>query len=83
MCPAADVERVGRHYAATELPGVVPRPNGRHFEAEALVRHMRKDKKTRDGRITLILPRRIGEVVITQEVPEATIVDFLRRRIAA
>jgi 3-dehydroquinate synthetase len=50
---------------------------------DALLAHMSKDKKVRDGRITLILPRRIGEVVITQEVPEATIVDFLRGRIAA
>jgi 3-dehydroquinate synthetase len=82
MCPGADAERVGRHFAATELPSVIPRPNGRRFEAAALVRHMRKDKKVRDGRITLILPRRIGEVVITQDVPEDTIAAFLAERIA-
>jgi 3-dehydroquinate synthase len=82
MCPVADAERIGRHFAATELPSVIPRPNGRRFEAAALVRHMRKDKKVRDGRITLILPRRIGEVVITQEIPEDTIAAFLAERIA-
>ncbi|MDB5410408.1 MAG: aroB [Rhodospirillales bacterium] len=82
-CPGADVERVRRHFAATELPSRIPRPNGRRFEAAALVRHMRKDKKMRDGRITLILPRRIGEVVITQEVPEETLVAFLAERLAA
>jgi 3-dehydroquinate synthase len=82
MCPVGDLERVRRHYAATELPSAIPRPNGRRFDAAALVRHMRKDKKMRDGRITLILPRRIGEVVITQEVPEESLAAFLEGRLA-
>jgi 3-dehydroquinate synthase len=82
MCPAGDAERVRRHFADAGLPSGIPRPNGRRFEATALVQHMLKDKKVRGGRITLILPRRIGEVVVTQDVPEDTILAFLRQQIA-
>ena len=38
---------------------------------------MGKDKKVRDGRITLILPRRIGEAFVMKDAPIEQLRDFL------
>ena len=45
--------------------------------ADRLLGHMGKDKKVRDGRITLILPRRIGEAFVMQDAPRDALRDFL------
>ncbi len=38
-------------------------------ETEKLLEIMQRDKKTKDGRIRLVLPKKIGEVFITGDVP--------------
>jgi 3-dehydroquinate synthetase len=38
---------------------------------------MRKDKKARDGRITLVLARDIGEAFIAPDVADAEVLGFL------
>jgi len=83
LCPAADAATARRHLAAAGLPTAIPRPNGRALAAEALLAHMRKDKKARGGRINLILARRIGEAFATGEVSEERLHGFLAERIAA
>jgi 3-dehydroquinate synthase len=77
LCPAADAARLRRHLAASGLPVAIPAPNGRRPAAAALLAHMRKDKKARDGSITLILCRGIGKAFATGEVAEETLLAFL------
>jgi 3-dehydroquinate synthetase len=38
---------------------------------------MGKDKKVRDGKITLILPRRIGDAFVMKDAPAGQLRDFL------
>ncbi|MBV8651118.1 MAG: 3-dehydroquinate synthase, partial [Alphaproteobacteria bacterium] len=83
FCPPTDATRARNHLARAKLPTEIPRPNGRAFTADALIGHMRKDKKVSGGRITLILARGIGEAFVTSEVPESEIGAFLTERIAA
>jgi len=45
--------------------------------AERLLAHIGKDKKVRDGGITLILPRRIGEALVMKDAPRDKLRDFL------
>jgi 3-dehydroquinate synthetase len=45
--------------------------------ADRLLAHMGKDKKVRDGAITLILPRRIGEVFVMRDAPVGELRSFL------
>jgi 3-dehydroquinate synthetase len=45
--------------------------------ADRLLGHMSKDKKVRDGRITLILPRRLGEAFVMKDAPLEALRDFL------
>ena len=57
--------------------------NGRHFTPAALLQHMGKDKKVRDGRITLILARDIGTAFISRDVDRTTLNVFLAAETAA
>ena len=78
FCPAAEARRVERHFVATGLPHRLARlANAGPFDADQLLSPMAKDKKVKDGRITLILPRTIGEVFITRDVPPARLREFL------
>jgi len=73
LCPADAASRVRRHFAAiglrTEIDGV---------DADALLELMRKDKKVKDGRISLILVRDIGQAFVSRDVSADTLRVFLR-----
>jgi shikimate kinase/3-dehydroquinate synthase len=77
LCPAADAERVVGHLAAIGLPAELPLLN-RRLSAERLVGHMRRDKKTRDGRLTFVLVRGIGQAFTQSDVPAEAVIDLLR-----
>ena len=75
FCPAglhketvAILERYG-------LPVAIPR----EYTAEALYRRMFLDKKVQRKKVRFVLPRKIGEVFITEDVPETVVIDTLRR----
>lgn len=52
------------------------------FEAANVVKRLRSDKKTRNGKVHFVLPREIGKVEIASDVPETIVrsaVDEVRR----
>ena len=78
--PATDGDRVRRHLdrhgpadASSARVGLAGNA------ADRLIAHMGKDKKVRDGRITLILPHRIGDVFVMRDAPVDGIARFSRR----
>jgi 3-dehydroquinate synthase len=84
LCPRDSVKRVRRHYEAVGLPVAITRiGNARRFTPGALLQDMGKDKKVRDGRITLILAHDIGDAFISREVERATLEKFLAAETAA
>jgi 3-dehydroquinate synthase len=76
LAAAADANRLRRHFAATGLPTQLA-DVGLADAAEHLLAHMRKDKKMRDGKTTLILPHRIGEAFVMKDAPIDALRDFL------
>jgi 3-dehydroquinate synthase len=60
---AADRDRAVRLFQAAGLP-VVPPEN---MEPDDFIEHMAVDKKVLDGRLRLVLLRRLGEAVVTAE----------------
>jgi 3-dehydroquinate synthase len=70
-------QRVRHHFAATGLPTRLADVGLSGTPAERLLTHMGKDKKVRDGAITLILPRRIGDAVVVKDAPAGELRDFL------
>jgi 3-dehydroquinate synthase len=76
-CPAAAAARAKKHLAKAGLPTGLDFLPERVRDPAALVSHMQKDKKVREGRVSLILPRAIGEVFITRDVGLERLLDFL------
>ena len=71
-----DATRVRRHIERIGLPTTLSAV-GLAGKADQLVAHMGKDKKVRDGRITLILPRRIGEAFVSRDAKSEDLRAFL------
>jgi 3-dehydroquinate synthase len=72
-----EAHRVRRHLAAAGLPTELAAVGLSGSVADRLVAHMGKDKKVKDGRITLILPRRIGDAFVMRDASAAALRDFL------
>ncbi len=76
-CAADDAERVVSHLASVGLPAELHRLN-RRFNAEALIGRMRRDKKVRDGALTFVLARSIGQAFTAPDVPAEAVAELLR-----
>ena len=76
------VGRVEAHFAAVGLPTRIGDiPGGAPPDADTLVRIMGQDKKVRDGRMTLILVRGIGQAFVSRDAEAGTIRAFLARQL--
>ncbi|MBI3445990.1 MAG: 3-dehydroquinate synthase [Magnetospirillum sp.] len=75
LAPASDVERLERHLTALGLPAALPRP--RLWAPDRLIHHMAGDKKVKDGKVTFVLAKGIGQSFLTREVPEAELMAML------
>jgi 3-dehydroquinate synthase len=69
--------RVRRHLGDNGLPTSLAQVGLTGTPADRLIAHMSKDKKVRDGRITLILPRRIGDAFVMKDAPLDPLRGFL------
>ncbi|MDX2142147.1 MAG: 3-dehydroquinate synthase [Rhodospirillaceae bacterium] len=69
LCPAADATRVREHFTAMGLK-INPPKRGVHgaVTSEALIAHMGQDKKVKDGAMTFVLVRGIGQAFLSQDV---------------
>jgi 3-dehydroquinate synthase len=77
IAAADEGARVRRHFEATCLPTRLTDVGLAGVPPERLLAHMGKDKKVRDGRITLILPRRIGDAFVMKNAPADELRAFL------
>ena len=77
LCKPKTAGRVRRHFAALGLPTSPAAIAGAGFTADRLLALMQKDKKVKDGRLTLILARDIGEAFSCRDVAPATLAEFL------
>jgi shikimate kinase/3-dehydroquinate synthase len=76
-CSVVDAERVVAHVAGVGLPAELSMLNQR-FSAAALIAHMRRDKKVRDGVLNFVLARGIGQTFTAADVPMAAVTELLR-----
>jgi len=77
--PGADAERVERHLRDLSLPTCIGDIPGPRPDADVVLAHMMHDKKAREGRLTFVLVRGIGDAFTTTEVP----VEAVRALLAA
>ncbi len=81
LCPKEDAARVRRHIASVGLPASPPQGIGR--SAGELLALMGQDKKVRDGKITFILARGIGQAFIERGVDPQAVLGLLETALAA
>jgi 3-dehydroquinate synthase len=81
LCGESELHRIERHFMAVGLPTRISAIVPRAWHADALIAHMRRDKKVRDGQIGFVLARGIGAAFLAHDVPldavRATLADFL------
>ncbi|MEE8272105.1 MAG: 3-dehydroquinate synthase family protein, partial [Alphaproteobacteria bacterium] len=78
LCPGADAVRLRRHLAHAGLPVGPDEIAGRSWDVDALMGHMARDKKVRDGRITFVLARGLGNAFVAGDVDPADAAAVLR-----
>ncbi len=83
LCPAADAATVRRHMAAVGLPTDLESVPGVAWSVEALIDHMGRDKKVRDGKVNFVLVRGIGKAFVTADVDLDDVAALLTGQIAA
>ena len=83
-CPVGDSERVHRHFASVGLEcDMNAIGQGIVWSPDRLLSHMAKDKKTRGGRKTFILVRKIGEAFVSKDVEDEQVLRVLGEAVAA
>ncbi|MCG8691443.1 MAG: 3-dehydroquinate synthase, partial [Minwuiales bacterium] len=83
FCPPADAARVRAHLASCGLPTTAASVGLGSVTTEALIEHMKQDKKVVRGKLTFVLARAIGDAFLTQDVDIADVRDLLVRELAA
>ena len=68
-CTEAAADRAAAHFRAVGLPTRIAEIPGDKPDVEAMMRLMAQDKKVRQGKLTFILVRDVGEAFIARDVP--------------
>lgn len=76
LCPPEDVKRIRGHFLKA---GLMTEPPFR-VTAEDMLTRLQGDKKNRDGKITLILTRGIGQAFVAHQVSETDLTEFLQKK---
>lgn len=76
-CAAENASRVRAHLESVGLPVSIAQIPGGPPDAKVVLEHMEHDKKARDGRLTFVLARRIGEAFVTQGVSREAVLELL------
>ncbi len=84
LCAGQDAERLTAHLRSIGLPTEIDAidPAG-EWEPEALMAHMAKDKKARDGRVVFILLDRLGSARSQNDIDRQLALEILYRPRAA
>ncbi|MEJ0044421.1 MAG: 3-dehydroquinate synthase [Rhizomicrobium sp.] len=69
LCRGQDAERFLAHLKAVGLPSSIADIPGPRPDVETLLEHMAHDKKVKDGRVTFVLLKGIGQAFVTADVP--------------
>jgi 3-dehydroquinate synthase len=72
------VELTARQVQLLERFGLPTAPNP--WPVDDLIAIMRRDKKARSGRLRFVLPRRLGEVAVVDDVPERDVAAILSQQ---
>lgn len=81
LCPAETSARVEAHLEAVGMPDKISQIPGGKADPDTLLRLMGQDKKVRDGQLTFILVRGIGDAFVARGIEPAKVRSFLAKEI--
>ncbi|MFQ6091561.1 MAG: 3-dehydroquinate synthase [bacterium] len=73
LTPEKTLTRIATLIARAGLP-----TRSEDVSPEEIIKFLRQDKKVLNGRVRFVLPKRVGQVVVTDTVPEELIRDVLK-----
>lgn len=76
-CDVQSALRVRAHLNSVGLPVSISEIPGGRPDPAAVLAHMEHDKKVRDGKLTFVLARRVGEAFLTQDVSRQLVLELL------
>lgn len=79
LAPADDAARVKVHLEAAHLPAEISGLKST-ITADAIAKYMMQDKKVEQGKLTLILAKRIGEAFIAKDADLSRVTVFLKEK---
>jgi 3-dehydroquinate synthetase len=83
LCAPGTAQRVAAHFTQVGLPTKLSDIPGDKADADTLLRLMAQDKKVRDGKLTFILVRGIGDAFVARDVDAGRVRAFLEREISS
>lgn len=78
LSPQEDAARIAHHYEKVGLPARLPKLDGVAWDADRLVAHMAQDKKVKDGMVTFVLAKGIGQAFLNRDVPQEALAGLMR-----
>jgi len=75
--PPGDANRLERHLRTLSLPAAIGDIPGPRPDIPTLLSHMMHDKKSKDGRLTFVLARGVGQAFTTSDVPTEAVINIL------
>lgn len=82
LCPVDDFNKVRDHFKSIGLPVGIGKIKSPDWTAARLLEHMSRDKKVKDGNISFVLARSIGDAFITSDVSIEAVAGMLEDYIA-
>jgi 3-dehydroquinate synthase len=83
LCAPQAPVLIRRHLRMLGLPASPADISGARLDARTLIGHMAQDKKVKDGKITFVLARGIGQAFMTSDVDAAAVEDMLNDALQA
>ena len=77
LCSGQDADRFVRHLKSVGLPAAISDIPGPRPPPETLIAAMGHDKKVKDGKLTFVLLRGLGQAFVTRDVPLEAVKDVL------
>jgi len=77
LCPQEDAVRAKAHLASVGLPVDLSALPCQDWTSDLLIKHMMKDKKVKDGKVTFVLVRGIGQAYLSREVEDDALAAYL------
>ena len=82
LCGVEDFKKVRAHFEKVGLPVGLSHIKGPDWTVSRLFEHMSRDKKVKDGNITFIFARGIGDAFITSDISSDVVAGMLEDYIA-